>query len=91
MSTRYYKATDGKVTVFRATAERQYRSASFITKPDGQIARLSFSSGSGSYETQEITAAEYRALVALKESRCRLQGRTDASSPQCSWISNASL
>lgn len=94
MTKRYFKATDGKVTVFRSSEERVYRAASFKTKPDGRIFGIGFSSGSGSYETVEITQAEYESLVARKMARVRASGATArgaGSSPQDSWISNASL
>lgn len=86
MSKRFFKATDGKVTVFRSSETRAYRSASFVTRDTGKVARISFSAGSGSYATEEISEAEYRALVARKIERA-----PGSSSPQDSWISNAAL
>lgn len=88
---RYFKATDGKITVFRASEERVYLSATTVGRHGGH--RISYSAAPakhGSYPTVEITKAEYDALVGLK--KARVEGsRSSGTSPQESWVSNASL
>jgi hypothetical protein len=91
--TKYYQATDGKITVFRATASgRAYQSAQLAGR--GGIA---FSSKPAAppltYPVTEITKAEYEALQAAKVERLKASGkyRPNYNSPQLSWVFNASL
>jgi hypothetical protein len=88
MTTRYFKATDGWTTVFRATATRAYQSAtmhrwgiSFSAKP----------AGLDDMATVEITKSEYEALQAAKVEQIKAHGRDPAryTSPQDSWIRNS--
>lgn len=75
--TKYYAATDGKRTTFRATAERTYNSAGF------DPIRFSANRPSGlMFPTIEITKAEYDALAGKKNAR------TKYNSPQHSWVTN---
>lgn len=105
MSKRFYKSTDGHITVFRATAERRYQSAFFSsTQIDGgrwvRFGPIGFSatgtSGaavSNQHAAEEIVQSEYETLVARKNSRLKAEGRDPAgnASPQNSWVSNAAL
>lgn len=80
---KYYAATDGKRTTFRATAERTYASAGF------DPIRFSASPPKpGMYATREITKSEYDALQARKVERIKSAGRDPdlCNSPQFSWI-----
>lgn len=88
MTKRYFKATDGKLTYFRATATRAYQSVK-LTKY-GQ----SFSAsqpGPGDLPTIEITKSEYEELVALKTERLKAADRGIYTSPSDSWVANSSL
>ena len=73
--TRYYMATDGVVTVFRATETREYRSAwisAWTQAADWYQARPSnfgFSAKTGPIPAIEIEKAGYEALVAAKMRR----------------------
>ena len=94
MTTRYFKATDGKKTVFRASKTRVYASAnidsaSFSAKP----------ASAGMAPTIEITKAEYDRLTVLKHARCRIDFakyserfiQSRCSDPEQSWVRNAEL
>lgn len=85
MAKRYFKATDGKRTYFRASPTRVYLSATidptvfngFILHRDAR----------GRFPVAEITGAEYRQLITAKQKRAALEGvRSDA--PCDSWIEN---
>jgi hypothetical protein len=78
--THYYKATDGKFTVFRHSNTRVYNSAR-MRIIDGSVAEIVFSSKStyasepGSYTATEIRKAEYDDLVRAEiDRRRRLKG-----------------
>jgi hypothetical protein len=98
--TRYFKATDGRVTVFRAPSRAVYRWAHFRTEettygwaPFGEIS-FSFGRRDGAYPTIEIDAAEYTTLRVLKARRIVLNGERAPGvlrSPQNSWVRNAEL
>ena len=104
MAVRYYKATDGLLTVFRATT-RAYASAWFTTETgQGRLPFLRRSPGigfskhalgtrGGEYPTVEITEAEYAALVAAKVARVKNEGRDPKyfTSLQDSWVDNQAL
>lgn len=98
MTTRYFSATDGTFTVFRATASAAYASASWLGDRPYPYC-LGFSrkpAGSGipgRFPTTEISKAQYDALVAAKQDRQRLAGQDPQrySSPQDSWVRNADL
>jgi hypothetical protein len=89
---KYYKATDGKITVFRSSKERDYGSAS-TKSPAGNHA-ISFSRfppSADRYPTVEITKAEYDTLVDLKISEDRNRKRSRSRGPQDSWVPNSML
>jgi hypothetical protein len=104
MTDRYYKATDGLLTVFRAS-KRVYASAWFTTEiGQGGLPFVRRSPGigfsmhapgarGGNYPTEEITEAEYAALVAAKVERVKNEGRDPKyfTSPQDSWVHNRAL
>jgi hypothetical protein len=84
MPTRYFKATDGTFTVFRATASRVYASAWMVIDRSTERAandtwvpvgephpvNMGFSAKpSAALPAVEITKAEYSALVARKVAR----------------------
>lgn len=79
----YVKATDGEVTVFRASRSKPYVSAYF--NGFGSTSGIAFSGKPGGHPCVAIDKAEYDRLVALKKQR------TDQNSPQASWIYNAAL
>lgn len=79
----YMKATDGKITVFRASTGRAYVSAYF--DGHGTTSGIAFSSKAGGHPVIEIDKAEYQALVELKKAR------TADNSPQSSWVDNSVL
>lgn len=87
MTKRYYKATDGTFTIFRATDSRIYKGAwmtvdGFKTRPRN----MGFSGKySGALEAIEIGKGEYDALVLYKKQR------TDDNAPSASWVRNADL
>ena len=104
MTVRYYKATDGVLTVFRAST-RVYASAWFATET-GQsgLPALRRSPGigfstharttrGGNYPAVEITEAEYGALVVAKVARIKNDGRDPKyfTSLQDSWVHNQAL
>jgi hypothetical protein len=104
MTVRYYKATDGLLTVFRATT-RVYASAWFTTETgQGRPPFLRRSPGigfsthapggrGGNYPAVEITEAEYAALVAAKIERAKNEGRDPKyfASLQENWVHNRAL
>lgn len=85
--TRYFKATDGTKTVFRASPTKEYQFANM----DGQFTALP-PRKPGYFLAVEITKAEYDALVAAKMERLKASGRNlRFITPSNSWVSNASL
>lgn len=100
MTKRYYAATDGNVTVFRATG-RTYGSAFFVAKVDldtglPHARNISFSASMGHpghHSVVEITKSEFDALQALKVQRILAVGGNPAIfvSPQDSWVRNSAL
>ena len=104
MTVRYYKATDGVLTVFRATT-RVCASAWFTTETgQGGLPLLRRSPGigfsphapgarGGNYPAVEITEAEYGALVVAKIARIKNDGRDPKyfTSLQDSWVRNRAL
>ena len=88
MATRYFKATDGKITVFRASKTRVYRSA----RIHGVI---SFSTGGnpspGWHPAVEIDQAEYVRLNSIKTKRIAAAAGQRFAGPQDSWVENADL
>ena len=91
---RYFKATDGVITVFRSSATRVYVSASFTrydgeTRPSGDIG---FSAKPGKFPTTEITHSEFVELTAAKVKRMKADGcPTWMTGPQQSWVRNEAL
>ena len=63
---RYFKATDGTQTVFRASATRDYKFALVAT---GYFSGRPMGTTPGFFPVTEITRAEYARLVALKTAR----------------------
>jgi hypothetical protein len=91
MTKRYFKATDGDITVFRASDTKVYQSAS---KTNWGISFSGKPAGLGAMPAVEITKVEYTALVALKQARIKASngGRhDDGGSPSDSWVSNEAL
>src|SRR5262245_52597550 len=89
MTTRYFKASNGKLTIIRATSNAAGYTYGTC---DG---RLGFSNRGGpdKHKAVEITKAEYDALVARKNTRLLAEGRNPRryTSPQESWVRNAEL
>lgn len=89
---RYFSATDGKITVFRASDSRVYQSA---TKSGWGISFSAKPAALGAMPAVEITKAEYNALVALKQARVRAGNvgghHADGGAPSDSWVSNEAL
>ena len=104
MTVRYYKATDGVLTVFRASA-RVYASAWFATEtgqsglpaqrrsPGVAFSTHARTTRGGNYPAVEITEAEYGALVVAKVARIKNDGRDPKyfTSLQDSWVHNQAL
>jgi hypothetical protein len=86
---RYYKATNGQITVFRST-NRTYRSASFTTQPSGQVSSIGFSAVSGQYPAIEISRQKYLQLQQLKADRCQTENAR-ADHPGASWVRNSDI
>lgn len=93
MTTRYFKATNGTVTMFRASKTRVYLSAQF--RP-----AISFSGNNRTYPhpVEEINKAEYDRLVKLKNERVKAadasksdKRHTYSVGPQDSWVYNADI
>jgi hypothetical protein len=87
MTTRYYKATDGTFTVFRATQSREYASA-WIQVDGFKVRPLDFgfrAKSIGPYPAIEINKADYEWLATLKNER------TTDHSPRNSWVRNDAL
>ncbi len=90
MAKRYFKSTDGTVTIFRAT-----------TNPNGFAYGLFNGGGYGFSNTLrvgarpavEITEAEYASLTHAKHRRWYAEGsfHRGATGPQSSWVRNADL
>lgn len=100
MTKRYFKATDGKITVFRATDTKIYASANFHTYESGGAFHcgrdIGFSGRSPSthgYAAVEISRAEYDHLTAIKQARIVGQGSSlkYSTSPSDSWVRNTQL
>jgi hypothetical protein len=102
--TRYFKATDGQVTVFRQSRHDVFRSADFrselMTRGWSLVGSISFVVTlpwhPDSFATKEISAAEYNTLAVLKERRlladyCAQAALAASRSPQNSWVRNADL
>ena len=91
MTTRYFKATDGKITAFRASKTRVYQSADLGNENRhlGSRYGIGFSGKPGPVKAVEIDKAEYDRLVVLKNAR--LGKMQYGPSPQDSWVDNAAL
>lgn len=93
---RYFKASDGNVTVFRQSGSRLYRSA-LIRWHSGkqQCNAISFSAAladpqCGRVAAAEIDKAEFDRLRAIKAARLASRGQ-QFSSPQDSWVLNSEI
>lgn len=81
-TTRYFAATDGNKTYFRASPTRVYRSMSKNNWPGWMFSMHA----RGPYPVHEITGKEYRALINLKAKR-----DPKATAPRDSWVFNHDL
>jgi hypothetical protein len=97
--TRYFKATDGRVTVFRQASRQVYRWVHFRTEdltrgpaPVGEIT-WSIARRDGAHPAEEIGPTEHTTLAVLKARRLHADygDAGDARSPQNSWVRNADL
>jgi hypothetical protein len=96
MTVRYFKASDGVFTVFRATASRTYTSARIATNAGSpqtpRVVSIGFSSKPAvagfDYPVLEITKAEYEALAARKTERLKASGAPArlGGSPNQAWV-----
>lgn len=82
-TTRYFAATDGTRTYFRASSSRAYRSMSNDPTYPRQWSFHMYSSAP--YPVHEITGKEYRALIRAKAVR------TSGTAPSDSWVYNRDL
>jgi hypothetical protein len=91
MSLRYFKATDGRFTIFRATASRVYGSAWIQTNGE-RVTLAGFSmKPAGMYPLPaiEIDRMEYHRLTALKMARIVTAGGNPKwAAPSDSWVRN---
>jgi hypothetical protein len=87
MTKKYVKATNGKVTIFRATTRPEGFAYGRITQDiRGDCIGVAFSNASG-WPAIEISKAEYDALVAIK----MRSDHAHDSSPQGAWVRNVDL
>lgn len=93
MGLRYFKATNGRFTVFRSSPTRAYVSATIHCNADRVTDfSLSYTAGRGALPAEEITRAEYNALNAAKQRRIEARGgMVKYAAPRDSWVSNAEL
>jgi hypothetical protein len=96
MTTHYYKATDGRYTVFRGTESRAYRSAWIQAYDYAQrIEDYGFSMKAPTadqYPAVAITKAEYEVLNQCKTDRIVAGGGDPKhAAPRDSWVRNADL
>lgn len=92
--TRYFRASNDTVTVFRSTQSRDYTRASIRRAPvdlqsPNAICLFSFSASVGELEAVEITKAEYAQLVAAKTKRTA--GVPYSHGPVYSWVPNSDV
>lgn len=91
MKTRYFKATNGRFTVFRMSPTRVYLSA-WIQSGATHITNYGFSMkrpAAGSVPAVEITRAEYDALNKRKIERIVARGGNPKyAAPADSWVAN---
>ena len=100
MATRYFKATNGVVTVYRSTESRAYVSAWIQAYPsEKRPYAMGFSAKPGQYPAIEISKDEYVELVKRKIARTDARKaeieaagervyRSFGSSPSDSWFFN---
>lgn len=97
---KYYKATDHTVTVFRATAKRQYQSVCISWGLADRPLRIKFSGSTvqgmgspvGYHPVVEIDRDEYQRLAAIRDARLFAGGAKDwTPSPQDAWVCNVEL
>lgn len=93
---RYFKATDGTVTIFRASDARVYESAWVQLYPTGAVHLMGFSARParvGELVVEEIVKSDYDTLVARKNSRLKAIGARDDAfgEPRNSWVNNEAL
>jgi hypothetical protein len=91
---RYYKATEGTVTVFRGTNSRVYLGAwiHVVSGPRANGYGFSMKRGAGQLAAVEITKTEYNALNDVKQARILAAGGSLKYVAPCdSWVRNADL
>jgi hypothetical protein len=93
MSLRYFKATNGRFTIFRASASRVYGSAWIQCSADRvTVSGFSMKPASASVyplPAIEIDRMEYHRLTALKMARIVTQGGNPKwAVPSDSWVKN---
>lgn len=92
MATRYFKGTDGIITVFRASGTKVYHSVTTKARHGGQS--ISFSGAmpfADRHPVHEITKAEYDALQTIKAHEAQGRRPNRSTGPQDSWVTNAVL
>ena len=91
MTTRYFKATDGAITYFRASATRVYQAA-YPSQYHRQGASFSASAPDfvSAMPAVEITKAEYQTLLAAKAKRqdAVQMNKYWRNQPSESWVAN---
>lgn len=92
MGLRYFKATNGRFTVFRSSPGRVYTAAT-IQCDANRVTYFSLSyTGRGEIKVEEISRAEYNALNDAKARRFERAGAPlNYAAPRDSWVSNADL
>lgn len=92
---RYFKATNGTVTIFRASDARVYQSAWIQLHPTGAVHLMGFSARQrgGELVVEEIVKSDYDTLVARKNARLKAIGARDDAfgEPRNSWVNNEAL
>lgn len=91
--TTYYKATDGVITVFRATERRTYLSA-WIRRHagEGRPVGIGFTTKDDGFPVVEIDHDEYRRLAAIRDKRM-FAGEGPRWTPRArdAWVHNSEL
>lgn len=80
---RYFTATDGKITVFRASATMSYVSCNIAARSWSKSAKP------GNVPAVETDRAAYQTLIARKQARTA--GMRYADAPTDSWVENDSI
>lgn len=93
MSTlRYFKATNGRFTVFRSSPTRAYTAATIYCNADRVTDFVLSYTGRGNLPAVEITREEYNALNDAKQRRIEAAGgRVSYAAPRDSWVRNSDI